>query len=84
MFAQNGKFTPFEKRKWLSSPTMHGEEIEPVHDAVANNWVSTIEKNINEVESLAAKKVGCKYAVGLSSGTSAIHHICGDYGAHPL
>ena len=73
MFTQNDKFTPFKKRRWLSSPTMHGEEIEHVKDAVANNWVSTIGKNINEVERLAAKKVGCKYAVGLSSGTSAIH-----------
>ena len=35
--------------------------------------MSTVGKNINEVESLAVKKVGCKYAVALSAGTAALH-----------
>ena len=32
-----------------------------------------MDTKINEVESLAAKKVGCKYAVALSAGTAALH-----------
>ncbi len=67
------QFSPFEKRVWLSSPTMHGEEIKYVTEAYETNWMSTVGENINEVEKMAAAKVGCKYAVGLSSGTAALH-----------
>ena len=64
---------PFESKVWLSSPTMHGDELKYVTEAYETNWMSTVGKNINEVESLAAKKVGCKYAVALSAGTAALH-----------
>ncbi len=63
----------FEKKVWLSSPTMHGEEIKYISQAYETNWMSTVGENINEVERLAAEKVGCKYAVALSCGTSALH-----------
>ena len=63
----------FEKKVYLSSPTMHGEEIEYVNEAYKTNWMSTVGENINELERLVAKKVGCKYAVALASGTSALH-----------
>ena len=64
---------PFEKKIWLSSPTMHGEEQKWVDDAIQTNWVSTVGANINEVETLMAEYVGTKYAVALSCGTSALH-----------
>jgi dTDP-4-amino-4,6-dideoxygalactose transaminase len=35
--------------------------------------MSTVGENINEVERIACEYVGCKYAVGLSCGTSALH-----------
>ncbi len=66
-------FTSFEKKIWLSSPTMHGEELKYVTEAYETNWMSTIGENINEVERLAAEKIGCKYAVALSCGTAALH-----------
>ena len=65
--------TPFESKVWLSSPTMHGDELKYVTEAYETNWMSTVGNNINEVESLAVKKVGCKYAVALSAGTAALH-----------
>ena len=65
--------TPFENKVWLSSPTMHGDELKYVTEAYETNWMSTVGKNINEVEKLAVEKVGCKYAVALSAGTAAIH-----------
>jgi len=52
---------------------MHGEEIKYVTEAYETNWMSTVGANINEVERLACEKVGCKYAVALASGTSALH-----------
>lgn len=66
-------FKPFEKKVWLSSPTMHGEEMYYMQDAYNKNWMSTVGENINEVEKITCEKIGCKYSVGLSSGTSALH-----------
>lgn len=73
MFKKSDSFKAFEKRVWLSTPTMHGEELEYITEAYKTNWMSTVGKNIDEVERLACKKVGCKYAVALSSGTAALH-----------
>ncbi len=67
------EFTPFENKIWLSSPTMHGEELKYMAEAYETNWMSTVGANINEVERLTAEKVGCKYAVALSCGTAALH-----------
>ena len=64
---------PFENKVWLSSPTMHGEELKYVTEAYETNWMSTVGKNINEVERLICEKVGCKYSVALSAGTAALH-----------
>lgn len=72
---------PFENKVWLSSPTMHGEERKWVDEAIRTNWVSTVGANINEVERMTAEKIGCKYAVALSSGTAALHlavKLCGE------
>ena len=63
----------FERKVWLSSPTMHGDEQRWVDEAIQTNWVSTVGANINEVERAMAEYVGVKYAVGLSCGTSALH-----------
>ena len=63
----------FEKTVWLASPTMHGDEIRYMTEAYELNWMSTIGKNINEAERLACEQVGCKYAVALNCGTSALH-----------
>ena len=64
---------PLEKKVWLSSPTMHGEELKYMTEAYETNWMSTGGKNINEVERIVAEKLGCGYAVALSSGTAALH-----------
>ena len=64
---------PFEKKIWLASPTMHGNEQHWVDDAIQTNWVSTVGANINEVEKQIAAYVGTKYAVALSCGTAALH-----------
>ena len=69
----NKEFVPFKNRVWLSSPTMHGEEFKYMKEAYETNWMSTVGKNIDEVERLACEKVGCKYAVALSAGTASLH-----------
>lgn len=75
-FLEDSRFAgikPFEKKVWLSSPTMHGDEQKWVDDAIETNWVSTVGANINEVERQVAARVGVRYAVALSCGTAALH-----------
>jgi dTDP-4-amino-4,6-dideoxygalactose transaminase len=79
--AENHDFKPFEKKVWLSSPTMHGDEQKWVDEAIQTNWVSTVGENINQVERIVAEKIGRKYAVALSCGTAALHlavRLCGE------
>ena len=73
MFQNNGRFTPFSSKLWLSSPTMHGDELKFMKEAYDTNWMSTVGKNINEVEEQISSIVGCKYAVALSAGTASLH-----------
>ena len=63
----------FEKKIWLATPTMHGDELKYMTEAYTTNWMSTVGENINEVERIAAEGVGVKCAVGLSSCTAALH-----------
>lgn len=69
----NTMITPFENKIWLSSPTMHGDELKYVTEAYETNWMSTVGKNINEVERSVAEKIGVQYAVALSAGTASLH-----------
>ena len=64
---------PFDRKIWLATPTMHGEEMKYITEAYESNWMSTLGENINEVERITCEKLGCKYAVALASGTSALH-----------
>lgn len=64
---------PFEERVWLSSPTMHGDELRHVTEAYETNWMSTVGANIDIIEREIPDLIGCEYAVALSSGTSALH-----------
>jgi len=63
----------FEKRMWLASPTMHGDELEYMTQAYKTNWMSTIGENINVIEPTVSQKIGCQYAVALACGTAALH-----------
>ena len=64
---------PFDKKVYLASPTMHGEELQYMTEAYQTNWMSTVGENVNEVERIAAEKSQMKYAVALSSCTAALH-----------
>lgn len=73
MYQKPNDIKPFEKKVWLSSPTMHGDELKYITEAYETNWMSTVGANINEVEKIAAEKAEVKYAVGLSCCTAALH-----------
>ena len=89
MFVKNNDLKPFEKKVWLASPTMHGDELKYVTEAYETNWMSTVGANINEVERIAAEQAGVKYAVALSCCTAALHlcvKLAGEklYGKAPI
>lgn len=63
----------FKEKVWLSSPTMHGEELQYITQAYETNWMSTVGENINEVERITQEYIGCNHAVALSAGTAALH-----------
>lgn len=73
MFRENKELKAFEKKVWLSSPTMHGDELRYMEEAYNKNWISTIGENIDKIEDYVANRLNCKYAVALSSGTAALH-----------
>lgn len=73
MFENKHKIESFKKKIWLSSPTMHGEELKYVQEAYNTNWMSTVGENINAIEDTICRDIGCKYSVGLSTGTAALH-----------
>lgn len=53
---------PFQEKLWLSSPTMHGIELEYMTQAYQTNWMSTVGSNIDEMERLLADYVGVECA----------------------
>ena len=67
------EFTPFVKKVWLSSPTMHGDELTYMKQAYDTNWMSTLGENLNQIEKLLCELIGCNCAVPLATGTSALH-----------
>ena len=66
-------FKSFENKIYLSSPTMHGDELKYMTEAFETNWMSTVGKNISEIERITCEKLGCGNAVALSCGTAALH-----------
>ncbi len=64
---------PFDKKIWLASPTMHGEEQKYIKEAFDTNWVSTVGANLEHLEKSVRDYVGCKASVALSAGTAALH-----------
>ena len=61
------------KRIYLASPTMHGEEQQFIQEAFDTNWVAPLGPNVDAFEKEMAAYTGCGHAAALSAGTAAIH-----------
>jgi dTDP-4-amino-4,6-dideoxygalactose transaminase len=63
------------KKIYLSSPHIsdEGYELQYVNEAFETNWIAPLGKNVDQFETEFSKRVGCKAAAALSSGTAAIH-----------
>lgn len=73
MFNSSKDYSILSKKVWLSSPTMHGDELKYVQQAYDTNWMSTVGENIIEIEKSVAQIIESNYAVALSTGTSSLH-----------
>ncbi len=67
-----------EKRLALSTPTMHGEEMNFINEAFEKNWIAPLGFNCDSFERETAEylKNGTDnemYCLSLNSGTSALH-----------
>lgn len=60
-------------RIYLSSPTMHQEEMAYIKEAFDTNWVAPLGRNVDEFEKSVAEYLGVGSSLALVSGTSAIH-----------
>lgn len=61
------------KRIYLSSPTMHGDEQRFVKEAFDTNWVAPLGPNVDAFEQEICAYTKAGYAAALDSGTAAIH-----------
>ncbi len=62
-----------DRRIYLSSPCMCGEEQKYIQEAFDTNWVAPLGKNVNEFENEIKKYLNVNGAVAMSAGTAAIH-----------
>ncbi len=49
---------PLEKKALLSSPTMHGEELDFMTQAYESGWMTTQGENIDHIEKTVAAGLG--------------------------
>ncbi len=61
------------KKIWLSSPHMGGDEIKFVNEAFDTNWIAPLGPNVDGFEHDLSSYTGSNHAAALSSGTGAIH-----------
>ena len=62
------------KKIWLSSPHMSGNEMKYIQEAFDTNWVAPLGPNVTEFENTLQTYLGeNNFVAALSSGTAAIH-----------
>lgn len=70
----------FSKKLYLSTPTMHGEEMKYIQEAFDTNWIAPLGKNVDAFEAEMSEYLGICKAVAVSSCTAALHlaiKLCG-------
>ncbi len=57
----------------VCEPTLEGNELKYITQAVKTNWISSAGEFINKFETKFAEYCGVKYGVSCSNGTTALH-----------
>lgn len=63
----------FFKKLYLSTPTMHGEEMKYIQEAFDTNWIAPLGKNVDLFEAEMSAYLDGEKAVALSSCSAALH-----------
>lgn len=62
-----------EKRIFLASPTMHGEERKYIQEAFDTNWIAPLGKHVDAFEQEVCAYLGCGHGLATNTGTAALH-----------
>ncbi|WHX41424.1 aminotransferase class I/II-fold pyridoxal phosphate-dependent enzyme [Mesobacillus sp. AQ2] len=65
--------TTVQKKIYLSSPHMSGNEQKYIKEAFETNWIAPLGPNVDSFEKEIAAYTGVNEAAAVSSGTAAIH-----------
>jgi dTDP-4-amino-4,6-dideoxygalactose transaminase len=60
-------------RIWLSPPQLTGEEMGQLQSALNSGWIAPVGPQLTEFEQAVGTASGAKFAMGVSSGTAALH-----------
>jgi perosamine synthetase len=67
----------------VCEPTLSGNELKYVTDAVETNWISSAGSYIRRFEALFAEKMGAAYGIACANGTVALHLALATLGLEP-
>jgi perosamine synthetase len=67
----------------VCEPTLSGNELKYVTDAVETNWISSAGQYIRRFEALFAEKMGTRYGIACANGTVALHLALATLGLEP-
>ena len=67
----------------VCEPTLSGNELKYVTEAVETNWISSAGSYIRQFESSFAEKMGSRYGVACANGTVALHLALATLGLDP-
>ena len=64
-----------QEKIWLATPHMSAEgyEQEYINEAFAQNWITTLGKNVTEFENGLKAYSGAEYVTATCAGTAALH-----------
>ena len=67
----------------VCEPTLSGNELKYVTEAVETNWISSAGSYIRQFEASFAEKMGSRYGVACANGTVALHLALATLGLDP-
>jgi perosamine synthetase len=67
----------------VCQPTLSGNELKYITDAVETNWISSAGSYIPRFEELFAEQMGTRYGVACANGTVALHLALATVGLQP-
>jgi len=79
------QFEPTPRREIIRvcEPTLRGNELAYITDAVQTNWISSGGKYIPRFEALFAEKMGARFGIACMNGTVALHLALATLGLEP-